>query len=242
MGWETTASGYAAVWATENTREAIFDAMKRRETYATTGPRMVVRFFGGFDFDDGRRQDPQPGDRRLHQGRADGRRPRPLRPPARSPTFLVAALKDPIGANLDRYQIVKGWLDAKGEVHEKVYDVAWSGDRKPGADGKLPPVGNTVDVANATWTNTIGAPELIAVWKDPEFDPTQRAFYYGRVHRNPDAALDRLRRQVLRHQDAAGSADDDAGARLHVADLVHAAGVSHIAHAATFFLGKARPW
>ena len=102
-------------------------------------------------------------------------------PAGKAPTFLVAALKDPIGANLDRYQIVKGWLDAKGDVHEKVYDVAWSGDRKPGADGKLPAVGNTVDVANATWTNTIGAPELIAVWKDPDFDPAQRAFYYGRV-------------------------------------------------------------
>ena len=99
-------------------------------------------------------------------------------PAGKAPTFLVAALKDPIGANLDRIQIVKGWLDASGELHEKVYDVAWSGDRKPGADGKLPPVGNTVDVANATWTNTIGAPELIAVWKDPDFDPAQRAFYY----------------------------------------------------------------
>jgi Protein of unknown function (DUF3604) len=102
-------------------------------------------------------------------------------PAGKAPTFLVAALKDPIGANLDRYQIVKGWLDAQGAVHEKIYDVAWSGDRKPGTDGKLPAVGNTVDVANATWTNTIGAPELIAVWKDPDFNPAQRAFYYGRV-------------------------------------------------------------
>ena len=102
-------------------------------------------------------------------------------PAGKAPTFLVAALKDPIGANLDRYQIVKGWVDAKGEMQEKVYDVAWSGDRKPGADGKVPPVGSTVDVASATWTNTIGAPELIAVWTDPDFDPAQRAFYYGRV-------------------------------------------------------------
>ena len=102
-------------------------------------------------------------------------------PDGKAPTFLVAALKDPIGANLDRYQIVKGWLDAEGDVQEQVYDVAWSGDRKPGADGKVPPVGDTVDVANATWTNTIGAPELIAVWTDPDFDPAQRAFYYGRV-------------------------------------------------------------
>jgi hypothetical protein len=102
-------------------------------------------------------------------------------PEAKAPTFLLAALRDPIGANLDRYQIVKGWLDAEGNTHEKVYDVAWSGDREPGADGKLPPVGNTVDVADATWTNTIGAPELIAVWTDPDFDPAEKAFYYGRV-------------------------------------------------------------
>ena len=102
-------------------------------------------------------------------------------PKGKSPTFLVAALKDPIGANLDRYQIVKGWLDAKGELHEKVYDVVWGGDRKPGKNGKLPPVGNTVDVKEATWTNTIGATELIKVWKDPDFDPKQKAFYYGRV-------------------------------------------------------------
>jgi hypothetical protein len=102
-------------------------------------------------------------------------------PKGKAPTFLVGALKDPLSGNLDRYQIIKGWVDAKGDLHEKVYDVVWSGGRKPGADNKLPPVGNTVDVANANWTNTIGAPELIAVWKDPEFDPAQRAFYYGRV-------------------------------------------------------------
>jgi hypothetical protein len=102
-------------------------------------------------------------------------------PEGKAPTFLVGALKDPIGANLDRYQIVKGWLDEKGETHERVYDVVWGGNRKPGADGKLPPVGSTVDIANATWTNTIGAPELIAVWTDPDFDPKLKAFYYGRV-------------------------------------------------------------
>jgi len=180
MGWETGASGYAAVWATENTRAAIFDAMKRRETYATTGPRMIVRLFGGWDFE------PADANTRLpaNVGYAKGV---PMggdlsaAPEGKAPTFLVAALKDPIGANLDRYQIVKGWMDASGTLHEKVYDVAWSGDRRPGPDGKLPPVGSTVDVANATWTNTIGATELITVWKDPDFDPKQRAFYYGRV-------------------------------------------------------------
>jgi len=102
-------------------------------------------------------------------------------PSGKSPTFLVAALKDPMGANLDRVQVVKGWLDASGELQEKVYDVAWSDGRKPDARGKVPSVGNTVDVANATWTNTIGDPELATVWKDPDFNPALRAFYYARV-------------------------------------------------------------
>jgi hypothetical protein len=182
MDWEVSASGYAAVWATENTREAIFDAMQRRETYATTGPRMIVRFFGGWDFV------PADANNRLPAAIGYGKGV-PMggdlnnAPKGKSPTFIAAALKDPIGANLDRIQIIKGWLDAKGNVQEKVYDVVW-GDadmRKPGADGKVPPVGSTVDVENATWTNTIGDPELITVWKDPAFDPKQRAFYYVRV-------------------------------------------------------------
>jgi hypothetical protein len=105
----------------------------------------------------------------------------PAAPDGKAPTFLVGALKDAQSGNLDRIQIVKGWLDAGGKRHERVYDVAWSGERKPDTDGKLPPVGNTVDVANATWSNTIGAPELIKVWKDPDFDPTLPAFYYVRV-------------------------------------------------------------
>jgi hypothetical protein len=180
MGWEQTASGYAAVWAQENTREAIFDAMKRRETYATTGPRMAVRFFGGFDFEPADTNNRMPAKVGYTKGVPMGGDLTDA-PKGKAPTFLVAALKDPIGANLDRYQIVKGWLDAKGETHEQVYDVAWSGDRKPDAKGKIPSVGNTVDIPNATWTNTIGAPELIAVWKDPSFDPSLRAFYYGRV-------------------------------------------------------------
>jgi hypothetical protein len=102
-------------------------------------------------------------------------------PTGKAPTFLVAALRDPIGANLDRAQIIKGWLDKNGELQEKVYDAVWSDGRKPGADGKLPPVGNTVDVENAIWTNTIGAPELITVWQDSDFDPALKAFYYVRV-------------------------------------------------------------
>ena len=180
MGWEVVSSGYAAVWATQNTREAIFDAMERKEVYATTGPRMFVRLFGGWDFVVADADTRSPAVVGYAKGVPMGG-DLPPAPAGKSPTFLVAALKDPIGANLDRYQIVKGWMDAAGETHENVYDVAWSGDRKPGADGKLPPLGNTVNVANATWTNTIGAPELISVWTDPDFDPAERAFYYARV-------------------------------------------------------------
>lgn len=180
MDWQVSASGYAAVWATENTRAALWDAMERKETYATTGTRMMVRFFGGWDFNQTDAETRNPGAIGYAKGVPMGGNLRAA-PEGKTPTFLVAALRDPIGANLDRYQIIKGWLDAKGETHEKVYDVAWGGDRKPGADGKLPSVGSTVDLENANWTNTIGAPELIQVWKDPEFDPKLRAFYYGRV-------------------------------------------------------------
>ena len=168
------------MWATKNTRESIWDAMQRRETYATTGPRMIVRFFGGFDFEPADANNRLPAAIGYTKGVPMGGELTNA-PQGKSPTFLVAALKDPIGANLDRIQIIKGWLDAEGELHEKVYDVVWSGERKAGADGKVPAVGNTVDVANATWTNTIGSTELISVWKDPDFDPAQRAFYYSRV-------------------------------------------------------------
>jgi len=182
MGWEQVASGYAAVWATENTREALFDAMKRKEVYATTGPRMTVWFFGGWDFEAADAQARTPGAIGYSKGVSMGGDLQKA-PAGKAPTFLVAALKDPYSGNLDRIQLVKGWLDKKGNTHEKVYDVAW-GDaesRKLGTDGKLPPVGNTVDVANASWTNTIGDSELITVWKDPDFDPKQKAFYYTRV-------------------------------------------------------------
>jgi hypothetical protein len=180
MDWEVGSSGYAAVWAKENSRAAIWDAMQRKETYSTTGTRMIVRLFGGWDFDAKDADNRLPAQVGYTKGVPMGGDLQAA-PLGKVPTFLVAALKDPIGANLDRYQIIKGWLDRDGNVHEKVYDVAWSGDRRPGGDGKLPSVGSTVDVANATWSNTIGAPELITVWKDPDFDPSQPAFYYGRV-------------------------------------------------------------
>ncbi len=180
MGWQQAASGYAAVWAAENTREAIFDAMKRKETYATTGSRMTVRFFGGWDFTEQDTLSRLPADAGYARGVPMGGDLNSA-PKGQSPTFLVAARKDPYSGNLDRIQIVKGWMDAKGKTHEKIYDVVWSGDRKPGTDGKVPPVGNTVDVENATWTNTIGASELINVWVDPDFDADVPAFYYARV-------------------------------------------------------------
>ena len=181
MGWETQAAGYAAVWAQENTRESIFDAMQRRETYATTGPRMAVRFFGGWEFEAKDAESRSPAMIGYSKGVPMGG-DLAAAPDGKAPTFLVAALRDPIGANLDRYQIVKGWLDAKGELHERIYDVAVSGGRQIGADGRCKAaVGSTVDVEDATWSNTIGAPELIAVWKDSDFDAKQRAFYYGRV-------------------------------------------------------------
>ena len=178
--WETLASGFIAVWAKENTRASLFDAMQRKEVYGTTGPRMTVRFFGGWDFRSSDLKDRQPAKVGYAKGVPMGGDLKKA-PAGKSATFLIAALKDPIGANLDRIQVVKGWMDAKGALQEKVYDVAWSGGRRAGADGKVPPVGNTVDVARATYTNSIGASELLTAWTDPDFDPAERAFYYLRV-------------------------------------------------------------
>ena len=176
--YETLASGLAAAWARENTREAIWDAFKRKEVYATTGSRMLVRVFAGWDFeaDEVHRPDfaAEGYDRGVPMG-ADlfaG-------PEGAAPTFMIRALRDADGANLDRIQIVKGWVGDDGAPMTKVFDVAWSGDREPDADGELPPVGSTVD--GAAFTNTIGAAALGGYWVDPEFDPAQRAYYYVRV-------------------------------------------------------------
>jgi hypothetical protein len=181
--WEMAASGYAAVWARENTREALFEAMQRRETYATTGPRMVVRFFGGFDFSESDAFDPDLARIGYRKGvPMGGDLSRRDRTGATGPSFLVAALRDPEGANLDRVQIVKGWVDAKGETHERVFDAAVSGGRRIGPDGRArEPVGSSVDVGDASYTNTIGATALSGIWRDPDFDPDQPAFYYVRV-------------------------------------------------------------
>lgn len=181
MGYDMASSGYAAVWATENTREALFDAMARRETYATTGPRMAVRFFGGWDFVKEDAESRMPAEIGYKKGVPMGS-DLSKAPDGKSPTFLVAALKDSMSGNLDRIQIIKGWVGKDGKAQERVYDVAVSDDRKIDESGRCKtPVGNTVDEDKATWTNTIGDPELLAVWTDPDFDPGLRAFYYARV-------------------------------------------------------------
>jgi len=180
LGWKINAAGYAAVWAEENTRESLFAAMKRKEVYATTGPRMTVRFFGGWEYDinDAIRPDlakigyskgvPMGGD--LTNA-----------PKGKTPNFLIRAVKDPDGANLDRVQVIKGWRDKNGALHEKIYNVALSDGRKENRKGKVKPVGNTVDIKDASYTNSIGDPELAVVWKDPDFNKNELAFYYVRV-------------------------------------------------------------
>lgn len=174
------ASGYTAVWAEENTRAAIFDAFKRRETYATTGPRIGLRFFGGWEFTEDDLRTRLPAENGYAKGVPMGGDLRPREGDA-APSFMIYALKDPIGANLDRIQVVKGWLDGDGTLQEKVYDVVWSGDRAADENGQVPAVGNTVDLETASWSNTIGTSELMTIWTDPEFDPAERAFYYVRV-------------------------------------------------------------
>jgi hypothetical protein len=178
--WDYSAAGYAGIWATENTRQALFAAMQRKEVYATTGPRIKLRFFAGWDYtsNDAERPDlarvgyangvPMGGD--LTQA-----------PAGKSPCFLIRAVRDPDGANLDRVQVIKGWRDKDGQLHEKIHDVALSDSRRADEDGKVPPVGSTVDVTEATYDNSIGDPELVAVWTDPDFDRDELAFYYLRV-------------------------------------------------------------
>jgi len=174
------ASGYQGVWARENTRESIFDAMMRKETYATTGPRIPVRFFGGWEFTDDDLRSRAPAFRGYQKGVPMGGELAPGK--GKAPSFMIYALRDPIGANLDRIQIVKGWMDKKGELHERVYDVVVSGERKIDETGRCrTPVGNTVDLEAASWLNTIGASELATIWVDPDFDRKQAAFYYARV-------------------------------------------------------------
>lgn len=180
--WDFSSSGLAAVWATENTREEIFAAFRRREVYGTTGPRIKLRFFGGYDYGNKdlnakslanigyKKGVPMGSDLFAANGPLD-----------KTPNFLIQAAKDPASANLDRIQVVKGWLDNDGKAKEKVFNVAWAGNRQIDKNGRLPSVGNTVDVKTARYSNSIGEAELATIWTDPEFDPDQSAFYYVRV-------------------------------------------------------------
>ncbi len=179
--YQTLAAGLAGVWAQENTREAIWDALKRKEVYATTGTRMNVRVFAGWDFTETDVQRPDFARAGYERGVPMGSELRKA-PKGTAPRFVIRALRDVDGANLDRIQLIKGWLDGKGESQERVYDVVVSDGRRIGPDGRCKtPVGNTVDVTTATYTNTIGEPLMMGYWKDPDFDPQQRAFYYVRV-------------------------------------------------------------
>jgi hypothetical protein len=180
--YESIGAGLAAIWARENTREGIFNAMQKKETYATTGTRIVVRFFGGWDYEADEVFRPDAVSIGYRKGVPMGA-DLPARPSdQRSPVFMVGALKDPWSGNLDRIQIIKGWIDDSGERQERVYDVAVSDGRRIDSDGRSrTPVVNTVNVADASYLNTIGDAELRAVWTDPDFDPSQRAFYYARV-------------------------------------------------------------
>jgi len=178
--WQMSSAGYAAVWAQENTRESLFAAMQRKEVYASTGPRISVRFFGGWDYHPGDALRPNLAQIGYSKGvpmggdlanAAEGR----------SPSFLIRAVKDPDGANLDRVQVIKGWHDSAGQLHEKIYNVALSDGRLENKQRKVVAVGNTVNINDASYTNSIGDPELAIVWQDPDFDPDELAFYYLRV-------------------------------------------------------------
>jgi hypothetical protein len=180
--WQTSAAGLTGVWAQENTRESLFDAMARKEVYATTGTRISVRVFAGWDFkpEDVERSDfiAQGYSRGVPMG---GDLPK-VSKGSDAPNLIIRAMRDPDGANIDRVQVIKGWVDSKGEMQERIYDAAVSDGRKIGKDGRCEEkVGSTVDIKNATYSNSIGDALLMAHWQDPDFDPEQRAFYYVRM-------------------------------------------------------------
>jgi len=186
-GWNMSASGLTAVWATENSRSSILAAMKRKEVYATTGPRIRLQFFASKDIEDKNLKTASDYQQAAKQGVPMGGEiwGGELTAQKTSPSFVVQAMKDPVDANLDRIQIVKGWVDETGATQEKVYDVAWSDERQLDDSGKLPAVENTVDTTTAMYENSVGAVQLAAVWHDPDFNPAQSAFYYARVLQIP---------------------------------------------------------
>jgi hypothetical protein len=182
-GWAMSASGMAAVWAKSNTREDIMDALERREVYATTGPRIALQFYGGTDFTEADLENADVHALATSRGVPMGGE---LHQPE-TPIFIVLCAKDPKGANLDRVQIVKGWLDETGQSREKVFNVAWSNERQLNPDGSLPAIGNTVNLKTGQVDDSIGAAQLAAIWTDPQFDASQSAFYYVRVLQIPTA-------------------------------------------------------
>ncbi len=180
MAWGMVASGYAAVWAKENTREGVFDAMRRKEVYATTGTRIGLRLFGGWTLNEALLAKPNRVQLAYQQAvPMGGDLPKPVK--AAAPSFMVLAAKDPMGANLDRVQIIKGWLDTGGRLYEKVYNVAVSSERTLREDGSVAPVQSTVDLETVSFANSVGNGHLEVVWQDPDFNPNHRAFYYARV-------------------------------------------------------------
>jgi hypothetical protein len=181
FSWQQLSSGYAAVWARENSREGIFDALRRREVYATTGSRITVRFFGGWEFEQADLTRPDLAARGYAFGVPMGGELAAAADEYASPRFLVSAQRDPEGANLDRIQIIKGWLDENGEANEQVYDVAWAGERRPGPDGKISAIDSSIGRDGISYSNSVGAPLLSAVWMAPEFSADDHAFYYARV-------------------------------------------------------------
>ena len=199
----------------------MFDAMQRKETFATSGPHIKVRFFGGWEYAADDADEPRTGSRPAT--RRACRWAAICRPPnGKAPTFMVWAVKDPTSGNLDRIQIVKGWTKS-GQSFEKIFDVVWAGDRKPDKwTGRVPPIGSTVDIENATYTNTIGAVELKTVWTDPEFDPSLDAFYYARVLEIPTPRWTTIQAKQLGIAPPDVVRRDGPGARLGLADLVHA--------------------
>ena len=221
FAWQMVASGLTGVWAEENTRESIFDALARKEVYATTGPRIPVRFFGGWDFVADDMNNRQPAFIGYNKGVPMGGDLLPAPEGAEAPSFMVFALRDPVGANLDRIQIIKGWLDSNGETHEQIYDVAWGGDRTPGADGSFRP-----SETRLMWPPPIG-PTASAPRNWEPSGPTQTSILRTRLllracDRDPDPALVCLRRLPLRNRDPRRCSHDATGSGLHVADLVHA--------------------
>ncbi len=184
-GWDMSASGLAAVWAAENTREAIYAAFKRKEVYATSGPRMRVQLFAGWSFPEGAAEADDFAAIGYSNGVPMGGDLAATEESNQAPSFLLRAVKGPLDANLDRAQIVKGWVDADGFEHEQIYNVAWSGERQLDADGRLPAVGNTVDLNSGRYSNSIGQAEFALKWTDPDFNPQHSAFYYARILQIP---------------------------------------------------------